>query len=168
MAIEGINFAWESYPVTTASGYEIVMFRITADPTGAPLVPTKGPMLLLHGMFSDPMDFFNRTDETTPALPVQLAMSGYDVWIGCTRGREYTLNHATIDRTVPEQKFNYWNFSYEEIGREDINSMVDTIIASRNQIDECQKVTIVTHSTGANASLVAASDAGSKFSSKVG
>ena len=157
MSIEGINFEWQSYPVTTSSGYEIVMFRITADPTGAPLVPTKGPLLLLHGMFSDPTDFFSRTDETTPGLPIQLAQAGYDVWIGCTRGREYTLNHATMDRTLPEQKFEYWNFSFEDIGREDVTTMVDSIIVMRNQKDECQKVTIVTHSTGANSTLVAAS-----------
>ena len=93
MSIEGIGYEWSSFPIFTKTGYEIVMFRITADPTGAPLVPTKGPLLLLHGMFSDPMDFFQRTDETTPGLPVQLAMEGHDVWIGCTRGREYTLNH---------------------------------------------------------------------------
>lgn len=78
------------------------MFRITADPTGAPLVPTKGPVLVLHGMFSDPIDFFNRTDVTTPGLPVQLAMEGYDVWIGCTRGRDNTLGHVTNDRMTPE------------------------------------------------------------------
>ena len=77
------------------------MFRITADPTGAPLTPTKGPALLVHGMFSDPTDFFQSDDLTTPGLPVQMAMDGYDVWIGCTRGREGTLNHATIDRTDP-------------------------------------------------------------------
>ena len=36
--------------------------------------------------------------------------------------------------------------------------MVDTIIASRNRENECNKVTIMTHSTGANASLVAATE----------
>lgn len=168
MAIEGINYEWKSYPITTDTGYQIMMFRITADPTGVALTPTKGPMLLVHGMFSDPTDFFSRTDETTPALPVQLAMAGYDVWIGCTRGRSNTLDHATIDQTDAEGKFNYWNFSFEEVGREDINSMVDNIIADRNQVDECNKVTIVTHSTGANSALVAASDSSLQLSSKVG
>jgi pimeloyl-ACP methyl ester carboxylesterase len=160
MGIEGFNYAFKSYPMTTASGYEIVMFRITADPTGAPLVPTKGPLLILHGMFSDPTDFFQQSNPAAPGLPVQLAMDGYDVWIGCTRGRDITLNHATIDKSTPESRFDYWNFSFEDIGREDVSSMVDTIIASRNQTDECKKVTIVTHSTGANAALVAATDTG--------
>ena len=132
MAIEGINYEWKSHPVTTDTGYQIMMFRITADPTGAPLVPTKGPVLLLHGMFSDPTDFFSRTDETTAALPIQLAMDGYDVWIGCSRGRPNTLEHTTLDKTDSEGKKNYWNFSFEEIGKEDITSMVDNIIAARN------------------------------------
>ena len=45
--------------------------------------------------------------------------------------------------------------------------MVDTIIGSRNKEGECQKVTIVTHSTGANQSLVAATDSDLQLSRKV-
>ena len=46
--------------------------------------------------------------------------------------------------------------------------MVDTIIASRNQENECNKVTIMTHSTGANATLVAATKGDPQFANKVG
>jgi len=50
----------------------------------------------------------------------------------------------------PLQKFDYWNFSFEDMGKEDLTSMVDSVIASRNAQDECNKLTIITHSTGAN------------------
>ena len=59
----------------------------------------------------------------------------------------------------PLMPFEYWNFSFEEVGREDLNSMVDAIILARNrEVEGCGKVTIVTHSTGANSALVAAQD----------
>ena len=73
MATSGMGYEWMSYTVFSATGYESKLFRITADPTGTPIVQTKGPVLLLHGMFSEPLDFFNRTDELTAGLPVQLA-----------------------------------------------------------------------------------------------
>ena len=84
-----------------------------------------------------------------------MALEGYDVWVGCTRGRGYTLD---FDESKLDPA-NYWEFSYEDIGNEDIVSMVDRIIAERNSpSDGCSKITIVTHSTGANAVLVAASE----------
>lgn len=64
--------------------------------------------------------------------------------------------------------FDYWNFDFENVGREDIVTMVDTIISSRNRPTEgCSKVTVVTHSTGANQVLVAASDPGNSLATKV-
>ena len=101
-------------------------------------------------MFSDPIDFLKRTDSSMPASPIQLAQQGYDVWIACTRGRLYTLGHDTIDRLDPAQVYDYWAFSFEEIGMEDVSSMVDKIIATRNDGESCHKVTLITHSTGAN------------------
>lgn len=68
----------------------------------------------------------------------------------------------------PLQKFDYWNFSFEDMGKEDLTSMVDSVIASRNQQDECNKLTIITHSTGANQSLVAATQGDAQFADKVG
>ena len=79
---------------------------------------------------------------------------GYDVWIGCTRGRSITLGHTSLDLTDEAQAIQYWDFTYDQIGIEDINSMVDLIIADR--VGNCDKVTLVTHSTAANSSLVAA------------
>ena len=67
-------------------------------------------------MFSDPTDFLAQTAEEKVALPLQLAAMGYDVWIGCTRGRPGTLGHMTIDKTDLVQKEKYWDFSFEEIG----------------------------------------------------
>ena len=62
MATDGSNFGWESFPVTSETGYNTVMFRITADASGAPLQESKGAILYLHGMFSSPNDWIKRSD----------------------------------------------------------------------------------------------------------
>ena len=54
------------------------------------------------------------------------------------------------------------------MGKEDLTTMVDNIIANRNGENQCQKVTLVTHSTGANHSLVAATKGDAQFANKVG
>lgn len=156
------DFNWESVPVTTSTGYQILMFRIT--PKVAPAV-SKGPLLLLHGMYSEPLDFFTQTDPLTNASPFQLAADGYDVWVGCTRGREITLGHTTLDLTDPLQDQQYHDYSFHEVGKEDLTAFVDTIIAARP--GTCEKVQIITHSTGANAALVAASDPVINWAEKV-
>lgn len=70
MATSGMGFEWVSHTVVSRRGYENKMFRITADASGTPLVPSKGPVLLLHGLYSEPLDFFNRSDELAAGLPV--------------------------------------------------------------------------------------------------
>ena len=60
----------------------------------------KGPTLLVHGMFSSTEEFLMRDDPLLKPLPMQLADDGYDVYIGCTRGREYTLGHTTLDLLI--------------------------------------------------------------------
>ena len=58
----------------------------------------------------------------------------------------------------------YWNFSFEEIGREDVRSIIDGVVSLRNDGESCHKVTLITHSTGANEALVAAVDSSAQLS----
>ena len=62
-----------SYPVTSSSGYQLKLFRLTGDAAGEPLVDTKGPVMLMHGSFSDSMDWVTATDPTEASVAVQLA-----------------------------------------------------------------------------------------------
>ena len=117
MTAEGSNFGWKSYPLTSGNGYNLIMFRVTEDATGTPLTPTKGPILLVHGMFSSPTDFLGRSDSGSASLPIQLAQMGYDVWIGCSRGRPYTDTHTVYDLNNPDEEKSYWDYTYEEIGK---------------------------------------------------
>ena len=80
-------FQWQSYDVQTDEGYNIVLFRVTANAAGIPFVSTKGPLLLMHGAFSDSLDWIKCQDVALPSVAAQLAEDGYDVWISSGRGR---------------------------------------------------------------------------------
>lgn len=69
----------------------------------------------------------------------------------------------------PLQVAQYYDYSYHEIGMDDVPVFVDTIIAARPLA--CNKVTLVPHSTAVNAAVVAASripSLGAKVGSIVG
>ncbi len=129
------------------------MFRITANALGTPLVDSKGPILLTPGMYSNTADWLKIKDTTKPSTPIQLADMGYDVWLGSTRGRKESNTHAVLNAAVDAA---YWEYNFADIGKEDFPAMIDTIIANRNLGTNCNKVTLVTHSSGANSSLVMA------------
>ena len=69
----------------------------------------------------------------------------------------------------PLEAFEYWDFTFDDIGREDVVAMIDSIIALRNTPEDlgCSKVTVVTHSSGANQILVAAQDPTTALDTKV-
>ena len=55
--------------MTNASGYNLMLYRIIGDAAQAPVTNTKGPLMLMHGMFSNTFDWLERTDTLAPALP---------------------------------------------------------------------------------------------------
>jgi len=69
-----------------SDGYKLSMVRITSS-TSSTLLPAnvgaKGPVLLVHGLSTDGIAWFNtNTPTATPAfLPQTLYNNGYDVWI---------------------------------------------------------------------------------------
>ena len=91
-----------------------------------------GPVLLLNTATRDCRSWFTETSNAdVDSIPKMLFDAGYDVWIGCTRGRDITLENANYNKNVPEQSAAYWNYSFAEIGKEDVASMVDEIIIQR-------------------------------------
>jgi len=60
-----------------------------------------------------------------------------------------------LSSTDPLTSDQYWDYSFEEIGTDDIPAFVDAIIAAR--VGACNKVTLIPHSDSVNASLIAAS-----------
>jgi len=77
-----------------------------------------------------------------------LADQGYDVWLGNSRGNTYSRKHATLD---PEE-LEYWNFSYDELGRYDLPASVDYILETTGQ----KKLSYVGYSLGCTLFFISA------------
>ena len=117
------DLAWKAYEVQTADGYNLSLFRIT-DPSIAN-AGSKGPLLLIHGLGTDSITWFERSDDTALATPAQLALEGYDVWLANTRGTKYSRTHLSQDAGYDNDV--YWNFDFNRVAENDIEAMVKEI-----------------------------------------
>ncbi|PZC86344.1 hypothetical protein B5X24_HaOG200578 [Helicoverpa armigera] len=105
----------EQHHAKTDDDYILTMFRI----------PRSGPaVFLMHGMLLSSDDWV--TNGPHNSLPYLLAMAGYDVWLGNARGNKHSRQHAKISPDTPE----FWNFSWDEIGRYDLPTMIDYVLST--------------------------------------
>ncbi|XP_077493762.1 gastric triacylglycerol lipase-like [Amblyomma americanum] len=79
------------------------------------------PVLLVHGIVSSAADFvINHPHQSAGFL---LADRGFDVWLINTRGTPYSNYHRTLTTKDPE----FWEWSFDEIGRYDLAATIDYI-----------------------------------------
>lgn len=128
------GYKLEVYNVTTDDCYILTVFRIP----GKNISNQIGiPVLLQHG-FLDSSDGWVANDDKSPAFI--LVDAGYDVWLGNSRGNKYSKKHCTLK---PSQ-YEFWQFSWEEMGMHDIPAMIDFITAKTGY----PQVAYVGHSMG--------------------
>lgn len=85
------------------------------------------------------------------SLAFVLADAGYDVWIGNSRGNDFSRNHTTIKIDKNPEKF--FNFSFHEMGVYDIPAAIDHILGINHQ----ESLHYIGHSQGGTSFLVFAS-----------
>lgn len=80
-----------------------------------------------------PVDLYNRLLVSLFLLTLAylLADEGYDVWMGNARGTRYSRKHETLNVTQSE----FWDFSFDEIGRIDLPESIDYILGKTDQDD---------------------------------
>lgn len=120
------GFKFEEHKVTTKDGYILTVFRIPGlqvndDKTG------KKPILLQHGILDSADAWIAHYVDTAPAFV--LAKSGYDVWLGNSRGNKYSKDH--INKRITKK--DYWDFSFETMGTYDLPAVIDYILGVTGQ-----------------------------------
>ena len=71
-------------------------------------------------------------------MAIEMARKGFDVWLGNNRGTKYSL-----DKTKLQDK-NYWDFSFDKMGRYDLTRSIDFILEQTT----AKKLTYIGHSIG--------------------
>jgi len=81
------------------------------------------------------------------ALAYLLADEGYDVWLGNSRGTRYSFNHTRFDPIQNKRQF--WDFSFHELGVGDLTASVDYIL----NVTAEERLSFIGHSQGNTAFL---------------
>ncbi|CAH1105288.1 unnamed protein product [Psylliodes chrysocephalus] len=118
--IRNEGYPSESHYVTTWDGYILNIHRIPHGKLGQ----TNGKVVYLqHGLLAASSDWIINRPKN--GLGYILADLGYDVWMGNVRGNRYSRNHTTLS---PDSK-EFWQFDWNEIGKIDIPTIIDYILA---------------------------------------
>ncbi|XP_069683472.1 lipase 3-like [Periplaneta americana] len=135
--IRSHNYSVESYKVITADNYILAMHRISGSPK-AGKCERKPVVFLQHGMLGSSADWVILGPEKS--LGYLLADQCYDVWLGNSRGNRYSRKH----RTLSTEDFNFWDFSWHEMGLYDLPAEIDYILKKTHK----KQLFYVGHSMG--------------------
>ncbi|KAF4789645.1 Lipase member M [Turdus rufiventris] len=134
------GFPSEEYEVTTEDGYILAVYRIPAG-RNSQNTGKKPAVLLHHGILADSIQWISNLPNNS--LGFVLADAGYDVWLGNSRGNTWSVKHKTLK---PCQK-EFWQFSFDEIGKYDIPAELNFIMNKTGQ----KHIYYIGHSEGSTA-----------------
>ncbi|XP_077486701.1 lysosomal acid lipase/cholesteryl ester hydrolase-like [Amblyomma americanum] len=130
------GYPMETHEVATDDGYLLEMHRIPHGRLGPcapgnnslePWCGGRGPVFVMTGLLADSASLV--LDFPGQSLGFVLADSGYDVWLGNTRGSIFGRKHRTLD--VRSKSF--WNFTFHEHALYDMPAQIDYVLANTGQ-----------------------------------
>ncbi|KAH0950683.1 hypothetical protein HN011_001245 [Eciton burchellii] len=141
--IERYGYPAEEHRVTTKDGYNLLIHRISGNPWSNNK-RAKNVVFLQHGVLctSDCWVIFGSGKD----LAFLLADQGYDVWLGNFRGNSYCRSHITMS----PKNGDFWQFSYHELGTQDLPVMIDYVLNYTGQ----ETLRYIGHSMGTTALFV--------------
>ena len=83
----------------------------------------------------------NHADESPGFV---LANEGYDVWFGNSRGNRNSRSHVSLNISIPEEKAEFYDYSWKEMGDYDAPAQIDLV---RNMTG-LEKITYIGHNMG--------------------
>ncbi|XP_044594619.1 lipase 1-like isoform X2 [Cotesia glomerata] len=138
--IERDGYYGETHNVTTEDGFILSLHRIPGKLNST-------PVLLIHGLLCTSALWVVLGKEKS--LAYLLADEGYDVWLANSRGSSYSMSHVNLTT----DDFEFWDFSYNEMGIYDLPAMIDYITSIVND-----KIIIIGHSQGTMQSFIMESE----------
>eukprot|EP00698_Gefionella_okellyi_P025196 TRINITY_DN9127_c0_g1_i1.p1 TRINITY_DN9127_c0_g1~~TRINITY_DN9127_c0_g1_i1.p1 ORF type:complete len:383 (+),score=71.67 TRINITY_DN9127_c0_g1_i1:78-1226(+) len=133
--IESFGYVCEQHYATTDDGFVLSIQRIPRP--GSPIV------YLQHGVLDSANTWVMNLP--TESLAFILADSGYDVWIGNSRGNGYSMFNANY----PATNNSFWNWSWDEMALYDLPATLSHIVAMTGKT----KLSYVGHSQGCTIAL---------------
>lgn len=101
-------------------------------------------VFLQHGLLCSSAVWFTSGEQKS--LAFILADAGYDVWMGNARGNNFSRSHFNLSSDSAE----FWDFSWDEIGKYDLPAMIDYTLHQTNT----DKLHYIGHSEGTTAFFV--------------
>ncbi|XP_010163571.1 lipase member M, partial [Antrostomus carolinensis] len=135
----------EEYEVLTRDGYYISLNRI---PHGRENPRNRGPksvVFLQHGLLGEGSHWVENLADNS--LGFILADSGYDVWLGNSRGTSWSQRHQYLSADQDE----FWDFSFHEMAMYDLPAMIDLILQKTGQ----KQIYYVGYSQGCTIAFIA-------------
>ncbi|XP_012628388.1 lipase member K [Microcebus murinus] len=139
------GYPYEVYDVVTKDGYILGIYRIPHG-RGCPKKTDSKPVVYLqHGLIASASDWICNLPNNS--LAFLLADTGYDVWLGNSRGNTWSREHLTLSPTSTE----YWAFSWDEMAKYDLPATINFILEKTGQ----EQLYYVGHSQGTTIAFIA-------------
>uniref|UniRef100_A0A8C6ZCY1 Lipase member M-like n=1 Tax=Nothoprocta perdicaria TaxID=30464 RepID=A0A8C6ZCY1_NOTPE len=135
------------YKVLTRDGYYLGLNRIPHGREGPRNKATaaKPVVFLQHGLLGESSNWVENLAGNS--LGFILADSGYDVWLGNSRGTTSSRRHKHL--SVDQEEF--WDFSFHEMAMYDLPAMIDFVLQKTGQ----KQINYVGYSQGCSIAFIA-------------
>ncbi|NXC50462.1 LICH hydrolase, partial [Penelope pileata] len=135
----------KEYEILTRDGYYVRLNRIPHGREHPRNTDPKPVVFLQHGLLAEGSNWVENLANNS--LGFVLADSGYDVWLGNSRGTRWSRRHQHLS---PDQ-LEFWDFSFHEMAMYDLPAMIDFVLQQTGQ----KQIYYVGHSQGATIAFIA-------------
>ncbi|XP_028638125.1 lipase member K isoform X1 [Grammomys surdaster] len=139
------GYPYEMHDVVTEDGYILGTYRIPHGKGCSRNTVPKAVVYLQHGLAASADNWICNLPNNS--LAFLLADSGYDVWLGNSRGNTWSRKHLTLSPKSPQ----YWAFSLDEMAKYDLPATINLILEKSGQ----KQLFYVGHSQGTTIAFIA-------------